>query len=193
MTIKKLTATILLSLLLAACGRSKPSQFYVLNPIPPQKNQSQAYKRFRIGIDEVNSPGYIEKPQLVIRQGTHQLKLEEYHRWAEAIDKNLMRVFETNLTTLLPGAIVEGSPWDATFQPSHHLQIEISQFEVNLKGNSILRAEYLIYDGLKLKIKRNVYYNSTLKTVTIDTIVSSMNANVTKLSKAIATSFKQIG
>jgi uncharacterized protein len=177
--------------MLAGCSRSKSSKFYVLNPIPPKKFHTQPYKSLRIGIDEVNSPGYLEKPQLVIRKGANQLKLEEYHRWAEAIDKNLMRVIETNLSTLLPGAIVESSPWDATFVPTHHLQVDISQFEVDIHGNSILRADFVIYHKLKLIKKRSIYYHQKLPQVTIDTVVASMNHNLTKLSRTITTSFKK--
>nr|WP_133132321.1 PqiC family protein [Legionella sp. PL877] len=162
---------------------------YVLAPIPPQKHSVSEYKNLRIGIDSVNIPAYIEKPQLMLHTTSHRLEPEEYHQWAEAVDKNIMRVVETDLSTLLPGSIVESSPWDSKFKPNYHLQIDISQFEMDICGSSKLRAEYLIYYKEALIKRGKVYYHSQVPKVTIEALVMSMNANLTRLTRSIAKVF----
>ncbi|WED43565.1 PqiC family protein [Legionella cardiaca] len=178
-----------IGLLLVACGRSKDAQMYMLNPLPPAKNGTKPYTYLQIGIDEVTTPAYMTKPQLMIHQTPHRLELEEYHQWAESLDKNITRVVETNLATLLPGAVVESSPWDSKFKPNYHLQIDISQFEIDINGNSTLRAEYLIYHEDKLIKKRDVYYCSKVMPVDIERLVISMNVNLTHLTQDIAKTF----
>ncbi|OCH98446.1 hypothetical protein A8135_12130 [Legionella jamestowniensis] len=172
-----------------ACSRSKDTQMYLLNPLPPMKTASKPYKHLQIGIDEINTPSYIEKPQLMIHCSPHQLKLEEYHQWAEALDKNITRVVETDLSTLLPGSIVESSPWNIKFKPNFHLQIDISQFEIDINGNSILRAEYLIYHEDALLKKGDAYYCVKVVPTTIEALVVSMNKNLTSLTRDIAKAF----
>ncbi|WP_232505543.1 PqiC family protein [Legionella clemsonensis] len=162
---------------------------YLLNPLPPIKTASKPYTHLQIGIDGINTPSYIEKPQLMIHCSPHQLKLEEYHQWAEALDKNITRVIETDLSTLLPGSIVESSPWDVKFKPDFHLQIDISQFEIDVNGNSILRAEYLIYHKEALLKKGDAYYCVKVLPITIEALVVSMNNNLTCLTRDIAKAF----
>ncbi|WP_412754553.1 membrane integrity-associated transporter subunit PqiC [Legionella donaldsonii] len=189
MRVGKWSFVFLIGLVLVACGRSKESQFYVLNPIPPKKQQMNTYSYLKIGIDEVNCPAYIEKPQLMIHYTPHQIALKEFHQWAEALNKNIMRVVETNLSTLLPGAVVESFPWDSKFKPNYHLQINIADFAIASNGSSILRAEYIIYHDRDLIEKHDVYYHLKLTQVTPEALVVSMNANLTCLTETIARSF----
>lgn len=188
--IRKTLALLMIGFLIVGCS-SKTSTFYVLNPLPLKKFFSKPYRHLRIGIDEVNSPDYMDKPQLIIRTASNQLKLEEYHRWAGQITKNIGHVIETNLSTLLPGAVVEISPWDANFQPTHRLQVEIRRFEVDVHGNSRLRAEFIIYAKDKIRSKKQVSYHTKINQVTYHNMVTSMNHNLTRLSRDIAKQFKK--
>ncbi|QBR84475.1 membrane integrity-associated transporter subunit PqiC [Legionella israelensis] len=187
----KIISFVFLVLLLTACGRSRESQFYVLIPIPPEKAQVKRYHGLRIGIDKVNIPGYAQRSQLIIHCTKYRANIEEYHQWAEALTTNVTRVIDTNLSTLLPGAIVESSPWDSKFLPDYHLQVNISQYEVDIHGNSVLRAEYIIYKQEKIIKKAEVYYQIKLSSVTPETLVISMNKNLTQLTYEIAGYFKK--
>ena len=189
MRILKLSLVVVMGLMILACGRSPEMQFYILNTLPLNKNITHRYHYLQIGIDEINIPAYLEKPQLMIHNSANEVTLEEYHQWAESLDKNIKRVVETNLSTLLPGAVVENSPWDIKFKPNYHLQIDISQFTIDFKGNSILRAEYIIYFEKEIIKKQDVYYCIKLTNVTIENLVGSMNANLTHLTRDIARTF----
>ncbi|KTD20579.1 Protein of uncharacterised function (DUF330) [Legionella lansingensis] len=192
MKITKITLLLTLSFLLLACGRSKEAQFYLLNPLPPQKQNGQPYRYLQIGIDEINIPPYTEKPQLMIHCTPHRLELEEYHQWAEALDKNITRVVETNLSNLLPGAIVESSPWNSRFKPGYHLQIDISQLDIDVHGYSSLAAEYLIYHEDELVKKGTVYYHTKVPVVNIESLVISVNTNLSCLTQEIARVFARM-
>lgn len=193
MKLSKIGVVLMAALVLVACGRSKEAQLYVLNPIEAPKQNKHRYTYLRIGIDEVKIPGYIEKLPLSLHYTAHQVSLQEYHQWAEALNKNIERVVRTNLATLLPGALVATSPWDALFKPSYHLQITVPQFSFDINGNSILRAEYLIYHNEQLIEKRDVYYYQKMAVVTPENMVISMNNNLTNLSRDIAKHFSTRG
>lgn len=183
---------LLLSLMLIACGRSTVSQFYVLNPIPFKLNHSKNYSHLRIGISEIDCPAYMCKPQFVMHHSSHRVALEEFHQWAGSLDKNIRRVIETNLSTLLPGAAIVMLPWNPKFKPNYQLQINISQFDVNMDGNSVLRADYFIYSDKQLIKKGTHYYHQKILNVTVEKLVESMNVNLTRLTKDIAHTFSNL-
>lgn len=175
---------------LAACGRSKNPDYYILNPLPLSKTSTNIYHNLRIGIDKISVPSYIEKPQLSINYTPHRMELKEDEQWAEGLDKNIARVMVTNLSTLLPGAIVNTSPWEIIFKPNYQLEINISQFTIDVSGHSVLRADYTIYQGEHLIGKHNFYAAQKIPLVNTENLVISMNGNLTRLTQDIARDFK---
>ncbi|WP_242604582.1 PqiC family protein [Legionella fairfieldensis] len=192
MSLSKITVLLVMGLISTGCGRSPDSQFYVLNPIPLSSKTIKHYNQLRIGIVSITSPDYTLKPQVIIHCNAHQVKLEEFHRWAESLDKNIQRVIEANLITLLPGAAIATKPWDLLFKPNYQLQLNISQFDVDIDGNSILRADYLIYSANHLKRKGTLYYHLHVPHATIAALVTSMNANLTHLTQDLAKVFASL-
>lgn len=189
---KRLLVLLLLSLIIAGCSRSKPSQFYLLNPLPFTLKKSLTYDFLQIGVDPVKIPAYLEKPQLTVFYESHVVSLDESHQWAEALDKNIERVIITNLSSLLPGSIVQGSLWDIKFKPKYHLQIVVAQFSMSSEGDCILRAEYIMYYHDDIIKKREVYYHSKAPKAIPAELVKAMNSNLNHLSKEIAKSFAEL-
>ena len=188
MNIIKTIFILLLILVLASC-RSKPPQLYVLNPLPCcQLSQHMQFSSLKIGVDPVKIPEYIQKPQIVLHCNKNQVVLSENHEWAEGLNKNILRVLQTNLMTLLPGATVESSPWDSKFKPDYNVKITISEYETDSNRN-VFRAEYLIYQGENV-IKGNVCYRNKLIKVTPINVVLNLNDNITALSREIARHFR---
>lgn len=183
--IKKISL-IVLGFILAACTRSKEPQYYLLNPIAMPNKQMNHYNNLHLGIDDITIPDYLEKPQVMISYSPNRVELEEYHQWVGALDKNIKSVISTNLTSLLPGAIVENSPWNAKFKPNYQLQIDIEQFTIDMQGNSILRAEFILYHENNIAKKKDVYYRLKINNITIENLIASMNNNLTHLTQDIA-------
>jgi uncharacterized lipoprotein YmbA len=177
---------VIIGLMLGSCGRSPDSQFYVLNPIAPQYKMIKSYTHLRIGINEIHGPAYMNKPQLTIHCSAQEVKLEEYHRWVENLNQNTQNVIEANLATLLPGAAFVTAPWDINFKPRYQLQIDILQFAVDIRGNSRLRAEYLIYSNEQVKKKGLLSYHLKTSPPTVANLVASMNTNLNQLTRDLA-------
>ena len=186
MSYTKVMVALLLVSLLAACSRSPNSCFYVLSPISYKNRPLAYYNHLRIGIDEIHVPAYLSKPEFIIHSTSHQVQLDEFHRWVENLDKNTKRVLIANLTMLLPGAALSPSPWDIKYKPNYQLQVDITQFEVNTAGHSILRAEYLIFTSEKLAKQGILYYHQKVLDAKVDALVTSMNENLNQFSRDLA-------
>lgn len=183
---------ILLTALLVGCGKSKPSQFYVLNPLNQSFKTSRYFNGLQIGIESLTIPVYLNKPQIPLFYTANQASLYESHEWAEDLEKNTKRVLETNLRALLPRSIVESAPWDSKFKPGYRLQIDIAQWAVSSRGKSWLQANYVIFNEQKPLYQKNITFYQQLMTVNPETVVVSMNTNLTRLTKDIADSIRLV-
>lgn len=185
----KILLTLLLALSLSHCGRSPKQNFFVLNPIQNSakkiKNQS-----LRIGLESINLPEYLQKPQIALRQVPNKIIFDEENRWAEQVDKNIARVIQTDLNHLLKHNTVAASPWPGGFNPSHRLHITISRFDVSTNGDSVLLANYQLLDnnGEKTLYSQSVNYRNKLNSLEPNQVVASMNRQLNRLSHQIARS-----
>lgn len=176
----------LMGIILVACARSPNTNFYVLNPLPHQAVFVKRFENMRIGIDEINIPGYLSKPQFMIYNAENRIEFKEFDQWAEDLDKNIRDVIQTNLSVLLPGSVVASRPWNVNFNPNYQLQVNILEFSVDTNGNSKLRVNYMIYYGDVLTKKGTLSYVKKVARVTVDSLVVSMNANLDNMTKDIA-------
>lgn len=187
MRLDKLLIVLGLSLILGACGRSKQPEFYILNPIAA-KASSVRYTKLKIGIEAIRTPPFTEKTQLMIYDSFNRVQLEEFHQWAVSLDKNIKNVIKADLNTLLPGVALVDAPWTIEFEPDYNLQIEISEFKIDICGNSSLRANYVLSKQEQIIKKNEYYYHLKVPVVTVETLVNSMNTNLNNFTRDMARS-----
>lgn len=176
---------LIFSLILSACGRSKQPEFYILNPLPPQKVVLHKNATLKLGINSIRTPPFAEKPQLLIYDSLNQVQLEEFHQWSESLDKNIKRVIKTNLNTLLPNLVMEDTPWNLDFKPDYNLEIDITEIRMDRLGNCSLRANYIIFGTQGFKKYQRYYYKKNA-IVTAEALVASFNQHLNNFSRDIA-------
>jgi len=90
-------------LLLAACGTTAPTRFYLLSPMAAADHgvNTTHENGVSIAIAPVDLPEYLNRPQIVTRQNGHQVKVDEFNRWAEPLEMHVSAVLAENLSMLL--------------------------------------------------------------------------------------------
>ena len=117
--------------LLTACGTTTPTQFYLLNPMADAGHGSPAagQKGVSIALVPVALPEHLNRPQIVTRQNGHQVRVDEFHRWAEPLKVHVTEILAENLSMLLntEGVSIIGryKQTDVDF----HLSIKIIRFD----------------------------------------------------------------
>jgi uncharacterized lipoprotein YmbA len=99
----------------SGCRSLTPAVTYYTLGSPPSEQpsavtDSSRIRALTIGIRPVELPGYMERSQMVIRSGPHQLDASSLHRWADYPDRMVQQAINENLQTLLPSALVVSSP-----------------------------------------------------------------------------------
>ncbi len=186
---------IVIALFTALSGCSSPqSTFYVLNPVPIKSRHVIKTVRLNIGLGPIVIPEYLQQPQMVTYVADNELMLNEFHRWAEPLQSNIVRVVQSDLSGLLPYIKFHKYPWRQSANIKYRVKVNISQFDMDNHNNSILRAKYEISldkNGQKPFIK-TVYYQTAVGSRQYRQLVACMNYNLAQLSHSIAKDLRKV-
>jgi hypothetical protein len=95
-----------------------------------------------VGLGPITIPGYLNRPQIVVRLGENEVALAETDRWAEPLRDNLARTLEENLSSLLPEATFVHHPLCEA--PDVAVGLDLRRFEAVATGTVVLDATWWI-------------------------------------------------
>jgi uncharacterized lipoprotein YmbA len=133
-------------LVVAGClGRSPKTTFYMLTPLPPAASVSSAAPDGgpALGVGPVGLPRYLDRPQIVTRQGS-QLTYDELHRWAGSLESELLRVLGSNLALLLETDRVAVYPAEPRFADAIRVVLEVDRFDGERDEAVTLQARWIL-------------------------------------------------
>jgi uncharacterized lipoprotein YmbA len=87
-----------LALLTGCSTTSQSSRFYLMSPLQETLEQSRMITtQPLLGISSVGLADYLDRPQILVRNGPHRLELNEFDRWAGPLQENLRSVLSRSL------------------------------------------------------------------------------------------------
>ncbi|WP_244072363.1 membrane integrity-associated transporter subunit PqiC [Nitrosomonas sp. PY1] len=100
----------------------------------------------RIGLGPVKFPEYLDRSAIIVRgrDPGAEIVINDYHRWAEPLDKNFLRVLSDNLEILLNNAFVTTLPWNNSKDIDYQVIIQVARFDVDLSNKVQLSAHWTI-------------------------------------------------
>jgi hypothetical protein len=137
-----------LLLCLSACGSSPAVRFYTLASLQEGKNSpaiEMAERRGIVAVGPVEIADYLDRPQIVRRDGATSVALLEVDRWAGSLQDDLARVLVDNLAVLLgPGGYLV-LPWEATVHADGRVQVSVTRFEGAGQDTVVLDALWTLH------------------------------------------------
>jgi hypothetical protein len=106
---------------------------------PPATNQ-----KISIGVEPVEIPQILDRPQIVTRSGPNKLNIDEFNRWASRLDESFAQVLAENISLLLGTDQVAVYPWQSDFKPHYRVTLEIRYFEGQWGKNVLLEAVWSV-------------------------------------------------
>lgn len=139
---KKLISLCAFFLLCGCIGftESPPSQFYMLKTVPADPI-SQA--RLNIGIQEVQIPEYIKRPQIVTIENTVEYNISEFNRWSSSLSGIIRRTLASDMAYLLPKSFIKPSSIISD-NYNHTISLEINRLDGEFDKNATLEAWWYI-------------------------------------------------
>lgn len=175
---------------LSGCATTKPTSFYMLQPIatvPADTMRVSTTTPVALGVGPVELPHYTDRPEIVTRGDGNRLDMAEFSQWGEPLDDNVTRVLAENLSMLLPTQKAEVFPWKRAADIDYQVTVEVSRFDATLGGDAVLAARWQIRDdrtGKEIVARKSSF---TFPSVTSDHVgaVAAMNRALDALSVEI--------
>lgn len=176
------------ALLLSACARTPPVDYYHLAAVDPggPKLETQTLGEAVVGIGPVRVPDYLDRPQIVNRQGVNLLQLTEGNRWAEPLTESIPRTLRENLAAALATERFVYFPWNQTVD--YQIPVEIVHFEGEGYRVAHLAVIWSIEDvqGTPILPPRRSEYQVTVETADNQGLVQALSRALALFSREIA-------
>ncbi len=178
--------------ILAGCRSSAPTiEFYTLNSLSGSEakaNTTAADQKLSIGIDPVEIPEILDRPQIVTRSGPNKLNVDEFHRWAGRLDESVARVLAGNISLLLGTDQVAVYPWQADFKPRYRIALKISYFEGQWGQDVFLEAIWGVTSQESHQthtVRKSIIKEPLSTEVDYEALVAAQSRAIARLSREI--------
>ena len=180
----------LTALMLAGCGASDHSRFYVLTEHPALVARSiAAAPTTTIALGAVKLPAALDRPQLARRLNSDEISYSEYDRWAGPLDDMVRRVLIADLEGRLPlGMIlIDNNP---TSPASLTIAVDVLRFDADAAGQVTLKARWQMLDrsGSLVGIPRDAMIVKPGSGRDGEAVAATMSGAVADLATQIAAS-----
>jgi hypothetical protein len=146
-----------------------------------------------LGIGPVTIPAYLDRPQIVSRQGPEELSLAEFHYWSEPLKAGVPRVLADNLAVLLGTDRVSLFPWAKAPAGQVQIVVDMTRFEGVLGKEIALSARWRLLgsDGTELVVRQAAITEAT-GGAGYDALVVAMSRALGTLSRDLAAAVRDL-
>lgn len=182
--------TVFPALVAAGClGGGPKTQFYTLGAIAPEETGPVATRpELGLAVGPIEFPRYLERPEIVTRDGAHGLALSNANRWAGSLRTDVLRVVADDLGQLLGTPRVVVFPNEPTFRLDYRVLLDIREFE-GVPGESVaLRARWTIVspgDGKALAVEE-FHVAEPTASASFEDLVAAQRAALGRMTRAVA-------
>ena len=142
---KKVKNIALASLFLLQACATVPTQFYSLDAIALNKDESnQADKKPLIGVTQITLPSVLERKQIVTHDVNGKLILSEQHQWAGLLKQNMTEVIATDFAVVYPHFWFKAYPWSTLGMVDYRMVIDVTQLDITMGKSITLSANWTL-------------------------------------------------
>lgn len=176
--------------LLAACvASSPPPRFYRLEPVvaPAAEQSTRA-----VVIGPFQLADYLDRPQLVTRNGNGSVTVADFERWAGPLGANFQEVVAANVSRLLGSDHVLEFPAATIMKPERRVTGRISRLDLDAKGLAVLEAQWGVLDGdgAIVQAARRSRYEATAAGTGYSARVKALDEAIAAFSRDVAAAVK---
>jgi uncharacterized lipoprotein YmbA len=178
--LKKASWVCLVSLLLPGClvtPVKDTSKFYALGMHSPFLNESTLQQQgeilteqpIKIDFQVTSLPSYLRKSPLMIQLSEHEVRFDEFHRWAEPVEEGLIRIIVPLLREAALKAYAQRQQTSSSTgsEPSESSSPKLLKVKLSLKEMKvdISRQNILFKGGVTLSFKQKdaSFYRNAVK------------------------------
>jgi hypothetical protein len=178
-----------LLVLLAACGSSPKTDFYVLNAdhgfVVQAANTGTGPA---VGVWRVRLPDLLDRSEIVTRDNLFKVKMADFSWWAGSLAQNMSLLITAELSQLLQSNRIVVSPWPSYQKNDYQIIIRVERFDGELGGEVVLRGLWSLLDSEGLnELNREVFeFKASTTDLTYQEMVAAMSQLTVQLADLLA-------
>ncbi len=187
-------ALMALSLLLAGCAKAPAPDLYMLD-LPFGAQMIGIEKGIAVGIGPVEFPQYLDRPQIITRDGVHHLQASEAHVWAEPIKNSASRVLVVTMAEALGSNRIYQLPQRVRTPLEWRVGIDVGRFDGMTGGAVLLAVRWSLYrgDDKDVTLSRVSVIEEKVNGESYSALVAAQSRALTRLGQEIAAAIKAGG
>ena len=172
---------------ITGCASSPPSRFYTLTSLAPQQIR-QAAQPVSVSIAPVELPDYLDRSQIVTREGLNGLKLAEYDRWLGSLSDNIAAVLAENLAQLLGTDQLFLLPSLRGGKVDYAVSMRVLRLDCTPGDQVVLKVQWSLCTGSERKgcLTQTARFTEQLHDGRYETMVAAVSHTLELLSREIA-------
>ena len=174
-------------LVLTACGTTPPSRLYVLDT-PLVEQVASIDEDLRLVVGPITIPAYLERPQIVVRDGG-RLLASDFDRWSEPLLDGIALALTRQVSA---AGGIEALPflWPGGLGESWRLPIEITRFEAETPARFVLEARWVLMSPKSQEVgeRQRRRYETSVDVGDYNAIVAASSELLGRLAADIAVS-----
>lgn len=171
----------------SGCGTSPPSRYYALSE--PAVAAVPKTGDVVVMLGPITVPRYLQRPQIVVRDANHQLKLAEFDRWAETPQSAVVPWLAGEVDRQLPNAVVVAFPAVGHADAPVRVRGTIAEWDTDSGGTAVLVVQWecITANDTTLAPLRTSRYTAQASTRgSYDDIVRALNQTLADFAKDVA-------
>jgi uncharacterized lipoprotein YmbA len=140
-------ATLVAAALVTGCARGPATQYYRLASGEATGGELGARPELGLAIGPNQFPRYLDRPEIVTRDGAQRLALAERQRWAGSLRDDFSRALADDLGRRLGTSRVALYPSEPRFRVDYRVLVDVLGFEGVLGEAVTLRARWVVASG----------------------------------------------
>jgi uncharacterized lipoprotein YmbA len=182
------------ALLVSGCvGTSQTTRYYALDTGAITKKVEGDLK---ISVGPFEIPEYLNRTQVVTRDGGTNIVVHKFDRWAEPLSESITRQVNFGLSNRITSGLVYQFPSIADIRPDYRVRGRISIFEANTNGMVTLQLRWGVLDkdnGFAIAPRGGNFSTPVESVADISEVTAAMGKLLDMLSQEIADELEAIG
>ena len=185
---------LVLPVLLAGCAKGPPPSLYMLD-LPFSTKMAGIEKGVAVGVGPVEFPQYLDRPQIITRDGVHRLQASEAHVWAEPVKISASRVLVVTIAAALSSNRIYLMPRRVRTALDWRVMIDVGRFDGAIGGDVLLAVRWSLYRGedKEVSLSRVSIIDEPVIEENYAALVAAQSRALTRLGKEIAAAIKANG
>ena len=139
-----LLSLLFVAMMLAACGGTPPSRYYLMDAGPPAADAADGPVIF---VDQATVAAYADRSPIVLRRGETEVVFAEFDTWAEPVGSQITTVVTDALGDRFGRANVRPTPGRRDREADFRVSVEVLRFEIGTDGRAMLDARWTLLAG----------------------------------------------